>query len=224
LSAGEETSFPGARPEDRNDLARVSSYYVDVNGRSVLRDRLRQILDRDYASGPLHEFLASLDTPQVIVSTNYDTLIERAFLAAKRPFDLVVYSSDNKEYANSVLWWPHGAAEPKALAPNQLDIDLDTTTVIFKMHGTVDRDGGGQWDNYVITEEDYIEFLSRLTTNAAIPAIFSTTSSNQLLSRVQPGTELARRPEHRSAARPQGWGQDAVLGDQHQSSELERML
>jgi hypothetical protein len=168
----EETSFPEARPEDRSDLARVASYYVDVNGRPVLRERLHQILCRDCESGSLHEFLASLDTPQVIVSTNYDTLLERAFLAAKRPFDLVVYPSDNKEYANSVLWWPHGKDTPTALAPNQLDIDLDATTVIFKMHGTVDRDGGGKWDNYVITEEDYVEFLSRMTTNAAIPAIF----------------------------------------------------
>jgi len=160
------------RPEDRSELAKVASYYADVSGRRILRERLHQILDRDYEGGPLHQFLASLDTPQVIVSTNYDNLVEQAFRAKQKPFDLVVYPSDSKEFANSVLWWPAGKDAPTAVAPNQLDIDLDSTNVIFKMHGTVDRDTAGTWDNYVITEEDYVDFLARMTTNAAIPAIF----------------------------------------------------
>lgn len=167
-----ETMFPGAQDGDQYDLAKVASYYDEVNGRVVLRDRLHQILDRDYPSGSLHRFLASIDIPQVIVSTNFDTLIEETFRTAGRAFDRVVYPSDSKDYANSILWWPHGAVEPQAVEPNHLDIDLATTTVIFKMHGTVDRTDGGKWDNYVVTEEDYVEFLSRMTANAAIPAIF----------------------------------------------------
>jgi hypothetical protein len=38
------------------------------------------------------------------------------------------------------------------------------------MHGTVDRTQ--KWDSYVITEEDYVDFLSRMTGQTAIPARF----------------------------------------------------
>ncbi len=40
------------------------------------------------------------------------------------------------------------------------------------MHGAVDRREPGR-DQYVITEDDYIEFLARMTKNKAIPAIFA---------------------------------------------------
>jgi SIR2-like domain len=43
----------------------------------------------------------------MIVTTNYDTLLEQAFLEAQKPYELVVYPADNEEYANGVLWWPH---------------------------------------------------------------------------------------------------------------------
>ena len=57
------------------------------------------------------------------------------------------------------------------MPPNKLFIDLDSTTVIYKMHGTVDRvrDDG---DSYVITEDDYVDFLSRMTSHNAIPSLF----------------------------------------------------
>jgi hypothetical protein len=37
------------------------------------------------------------------------------------------------------------------------------------MHGTVDRQTS-KWDSYVITEEDYVDFLARMTGQTAIPA------------------------------------------------------
>ena len=57
------------------------------------------------------------------------------------------------------------------MPPNQLRVDLNTTTVIYKMHGTVDR-VQRRWDSYVITEEDYVDFLSRMTGQTAVPASF----------------------------------------------------
>ena len=40
------------------------------------------------------------------------------------------------------------------------------------MHGAVDRRAGNR-DQFVITEDDYIDFLTRMTKNKAIPAIFA---------------------------------------------------
>jgi hypothetical protein len=166
----EEAEFPSTDPRDREDLAKVCSYYADVSGRRTLRERLREVLNHDYRSGTVHELLASVSVHQVIVTTNYDTLAEQAFRAAHKPYDLVVYPGDRKDIGNAILWWPHGSSQPQVKAPNELDIDLTKTTVIFKMHGTIQE--VAEWDNFVITEEDYVEFLSRMTTNAAVPSLF----------------------------------------------------
>lgn len=166
-----EASFPSQDPHDRDDLAKVSSYYTTVSGRRTLRERLRDILNHDYTPGALHNFLAAAPAPLVIVSTNYDTLIEQAFNAANKPYDLVIHPADRKDIANAIWWWPHGAPQPQVIAPNELDIDLTRTTVIYKMHGTITHDTN-EYDSFVITEEDYIEFLSRMTLNTAIPALF----------------------------------------------------
>lgn len=167
----EEAEFPAKGPFERDDLAKVSSYYADVAGRRTLRERLRDVLDHDYTCGPLHDFLASVPVPLVIVVTNYDVLVEQAFRAAGKPYDLVVYSADRKDIANAILWWPHGATQPITAAPNELDIDLATTTVIYKMHGSLVPEQS-EWDSFVITEEDYVEFLSRMTMSSAIPSVF----------------------------------------------------
>ncbi len=49
---------------------------------------------------------------------------------------------------------------------------MNERTVIYKMHGAVDRRQPAR-DNYVITEDDYIDFLARMTKNKAIPSIFA---------------------------------------------------
>ena len=167
----DEAEFPASNPGDRDDLAKVSSYYADIAGRRTLRERLRDVLNHNYQSGPLHELLAEVPAPLLIVVTNYDTLVEQAFRAKGKPYDLVIYPADRKDIANAILWWPHGAAEPRVEEPNKLDIDLARTTVIYKMHGTLMPEDE-QWDNFVITEEDYVEFLSRMTTSMAIPSLF----------------------------------------------------
>jgi hypothetical protein len=89
----------------------------------------------------LHHFLARISAPLAVVVTNYDTLIELAFRAAGKSYDLIVYPADRKDIANSVLWWPYGEAEPLVRQPSELavDINLDVTTVIYKMHRTVTR-------------------------------------------------------------------------------------
>lgn len=167
-----ESSYPSLETTDRDDLGKVASYYADISGRRVLRERLRELLNREYQPGPLHQFLARVPTPQVIVVTNYDNLMEQAFQAAGKPYDLLVYPADRKDYANAILWWAHGREAPEFVSANELDqyIDLKKTSVIFKMHGTIGSTSA-KWDNFVITEEDYVEFLSRMIANTAVPSL-----------------------------------------------------
>ena len=168
----EDSGFPSSDPYDCGDLAKVASYYIDESAdRGILRDYMRQTFDRDYAPGAIHRILAELDTPLLIVTTNYDDLLERAFKDKGRPYHVVAYPTDNQEYAASVLWWKPGATEPEAHHPKSLPLSLADTTIIYKMHGTVDRHTK-TWDSFVITEEDYVDFLARMTGQTAIPARF----------------------------------------------------
>jgi hypothetical protein len=69
-----------------------------------------------------------------------------------------------------MLWWPHGASEPRIVKPSLLDVrEIGKQNLIYKMHGSVCCNAE-QWDSYVITEEDYVEFLSRM--GNAVPAAF----------------------------------------------------
>jgi hypothetical protein len=167
------SNFPAEDEEEITDLAKVSSYFVETSARRRLRERLHTIFDRDFEPANIHSYLADIgrNTPLLIVTTNYDDLTERAFNRIGVPFDTVVHPTDRKDVEASVLWWKHNATEPEVVPPNQLFIDLKTTNVIYKMHGTVDR-ATAKWDSYVITEDDYIDFLSRMTGQTAVPAQF----------------------------------------------------
>jgi UDP-2,3-diacylglucosamine pyrophosphatase LpxH len=153
------------------DLAKVAQYYSLVGGRTPLYRELHSIFDRDFPVAALHTFLASIPHPLLIITTNYDDLIERAFLQQGRSFDIVVHTT-NPDLGDRVLWLQHGSTVPREVSPNKLDIDLGAVTVIYKMHGTVDR-RKADLDQYVITEDDYVDFLVRMTKNKAIPAIFA---------------------------------------------------
>ena len=164
-----EGSFP--ETEERN-LASVAQYYQDVAaGRTELYEQLRAIFVREYEPARIHRYLAALPSPLLVVTTNYDDLIETAFRAAGRPYDLVVHTVE-PGFGERLLWWEHEAAEPVEVVANKLDVDLDAVTVIYKMHGAVDR-VLAERDQYVITEDDYVDFLTRLTKKEAVPAIFA---------------------------------------------------
>jgi hypothetical protein len=164
----DKTEFP---PEERRDLAKVAQYYNVVGGREPLHEELHDIFNRDYSLTSLHTFLAEVQAPLLIVTSNYDDLIERAFRAKDRKYHVVIHTTD-PGMGYQLFWWPPGEVKPREVIPNKLDIHLESETVIYKMHGAVDRHEPSR-DQYVITEDDYIDFLTRMTKNKAIPAIFS---------------------------------------------------
>ncbi len=173
LALAKTTSYPSDDPRERSDLAKVASYFAEISGRQLLRKQLRKHLSVQATPGALHEYLASLPGHRLIVTTNYDTLLEQALAAAGKPYHLVVHPIEKDDMRGSVLWWAPGAAAPKPVPTNELDIDLANSTVVYKMHGSVGARDSDEWDNFVITEDDYTDFLSQMSGgNSAIPAIF----------------------------------------------------
>jgi hypothetical protein len=188
------SAFPSDDPAERRDLPKVASFYVDQAGRDALRNSLRDVFDHSYDFHPtfdVHKRLAACPKPLLIVTTNYDDLMERALCEAGRPYDMVVYPTDRPDIEASVVVWRHGKLEPETVDPSSLTLDFNRF-VVYKMHGTVVRDDPENtrskalaawatvsedsrslphWDSYVISEEDYIDFLSRLTREQAVPGV-----------------------------------------------------
>lgn len=169
------TSFPADKNNDSSDLAKVASYYEATNGRPKLNRRLQMIFNKDFTSAEIHTYLAEIARQMppnsdhlLIITTNYDDLTEQAFQKLKVPYDLVVHLTGEAAWEGSVLWGQYDPKRPQdfqctTVPPQELAkyADLKQRTIIYKMHGTVDR--LNKWNSYVITEDDYVKFLSRMS-------------------------------------------------------------
>jgi hypothetical protein len=171
-------------PHERTDLVRVAQTVATVNGRAWLYQKLHAVFDGEYEPTPAHRFLARLPAAlrargsappyQLLLTTNFDDTLEKAFAEAEEPYDLVWYAADPEESNRGRFWhWPPPQSEsaPRIIErPNEyVDISLDERTVILKFHGAVDRADSAR-DSYVITEDHYIEYLSRTHVSNLIPA------------------------------------------------------
>ena len=111
------------------DLLRVSQFVEVTLGSGPLYDTLHQLFDADYPPTPLHELLASLPRRlglsdrrrfQLIMTTNYDDALERAFRAAGEAFDLVWYVAETEDRGKFPHLPPDG--EPRLITrPNEAD-------------------------------------------------------------------------------------------------------
>jgi len=104
----------------------------------------------------------------LIVTTNYDDLQEQAFREKNRPYHVVIYRTGSPTF----LFKEHGAPEAREVYANELNLQIGEIPIVYKMHGACDPKNN-EFDSYVITEDDYVEFLSRMTSQTAIPAVFA---------------------------------------------------
>ena len=166
--------------DDPTDLLRVSQYVDVMVGHGPLYEELRSVFDADYAPTPVHRLLASL--PSLIrahksdktgffplyVTTNYDDLLERAFKDAGEKYDLVTYIADGDERGKFRHTTPDGVAHIIAQPNSYTELRFDERPAIAKIHGTVVRQLQDN-DSYVITENNYIDYLSRTEIAQLIP-------------------------------------------------------
>jgi hypothetical protein len=175
----DDLRYPGL---DATDLLRVSQYYSVMAGSAELYDKLHEIFAGDYGPTAIHAFLArvpsilrargALTEHQLIVTTNYDDALEKAFEAAGEPFDLLIYSAE-QDRRGRFTHRPHeGEPRPVERANQDTSVSLAERTVIMKMHGAVDRADSGH-DSYVIAEDDYVHYLSRSDISDLVPVLLA---------------------------------------------------
>jgi DNA-binding SARP family transcriptional activator len=168
-----------AVPDDRPvDLARVSQYVATMKGSGPLYDELHARFEAAVEPTPLHRFLAQLPallrergaTHQLIVSTNYDLALERAFEDAGEELDIVAYVAAGPHRGR--FWHrPPGEAPRPIDVPNTYatELSLERRTILLKLHGAVDPLPEREWESFVITEDDYIDYLGRSELTAVVP-------------------------------------------------------
>lgn len=156
---GRACEFPASEFE-ASDIAEVASYFVQQAGRAMLDEFLEKRLGTmNAAPSSTHRFLAQAArlTPLLIVTTNYDALMEQALLEADQPFGVLAYVPGDSA---QVEYTPVGNSQPQLVDPRQFPLETGIGTMVIRLHGPA-RDYGtkGGKRGYVLTEEDQIDWL-----------------------------------------------------------------
>ena len=164
--------------ENGSGLPRVAQYIAVMKGSGPLYDELHALLDADVTPTPIHRFFASLPPAlrergvphQLLVTTSYDLALETAFLEAGEEFDVVSYVAAGPARGRFCHISPDGTGRMIDL-PNTYatELSLEQRTVILKLHGQVDRAADREWESFVVTEDDYIDYLARSDVAGAVP-------------------------------------------------------
>jgi DNA-binding SARP family transcriptional activator len=159
-------------------LPSIAQYVAVMKGSGPLYDELHALLDSDAAPTAIHRFFAAIPPllrgrglpHQLLVTTSYDLALEAAFLEAGEEFDVVSYIASGPGRGKFCHIAPPGIGRLIDL-PNTYatELSLENRTVILKLHGQVDRGPERQWESFVVTEDDYIDYLAQTDLAGAIP-------------------------------------------------------
>jgi hypothetical protein len=141
-----ECNFANMCPGEQSDnLQRVALCYEKELGRQALIERIRQAVEQGRKPSAALRSLSELRFP-LVMTTNYDTLFERALRqdhVGKDPFT-AAYSPDRYERTTDYA----GGDQP-----------TDDRPFVFKVHGDINTP-----ESIVVTDEDYITFVLRMNT------------------------------------------------------------
>jgi SIR2-like protein len=124
--------------EDAGHLQRVALFFEIERSRRQLVESVRDCVQVDKTPSPMLRALAELDFP-LIITTNYDQMLESALAAAGKRPRVAVYT-------------------PELEATTDYRDPTPESPVVFKIHGDIDHP-----ETLVITDEDYIQFVLRMS-------------------------------------------------------------
>jgi hypothetical protein len=126
------------------DLPKVAEYFVYSHGgnREPLESALRRHLSVRCQPRPIHTVLSQLNHVKIVVTSNYDMLLENALASQDRNLIKHVHNPRNPKTGDFEGPIPIG----------------ETEIVMHKMHGTIEDP-----QSLVITQSDYIQYLLNLT-------------------------------------------------------------
>ncbi len=167
----------GCPPEHERDLARVSQYVSLMKGVGPLYDELHGLFAREYAPAGVHRVLAEVTgllrergaPGQLIVTANFDQALERALSEAGEEFDVVSYIALGRHRGKFLHVSAEGVVNVVEVPNTYADLAPEQRTVILKIHGGVDPRPGREWDSFVVSEDDYIDYLAQSDLAGVVP-------------------------------------------------------
>ena len=165
-------------PDDHAaELTKVAQYAAITRGVGPLYDELHALLEGDHVPGAVHRFLAELPKisrdqaiPQpIIVTTNYDRAVERAFADAGEPIDVVTYMSIGRDRGRFVHRSADGGLHVITTPNAYADVPVDVRPVLLKIHGEVDLEPARDGESFVVSEDDYIAYLAETGISGVLP-------------------------------------------------------
>jgi DNA-binding SARP family transcriptional activator len=167
----------GYPSEHSGDLARVAEYVALMQGVGPLYDELHTLFDREAAAGPVHRGIAELiallrrqGAPcQLIVTTNFDDGLEQALRDSGEVFDVVAYLALGAHRGKFLHVRPDGAAQLVEIPNAYGELSPERRTVILKIHGRIDRQPEREWESFVVSEDDHIDYLAHADISSLIP-------------------------------------------------------
>jgi hypothetical protein len=179
------------RESGSSDLAEVAQQVLAAEGPKPLERALRELLLKDpIEPGEVHHALARLvgtlraadcESYPLLVTTTYDTALERAFERAGEPFDLAVCIAAGKHRGRflHIPWYDarDGAIEAIARPNEYVEFPIDdygdlSRPIIMKVHGGAVHDAPPGLEiptGFVVTEDDYIGFLTESPVENLVP-------------------------------------------------------
>jgi DNA-binding SARP family transcriptional activator len=158
-------------------LAQISQYVEVTRGSGPLYDELHSLYDADFDPSPAHRLVARLPAllrergaaQLLVVTTNYDLALERALLDEGEEFDVVSYLAVGPHRGRFVHVAPDGQAHVIEVANEYGELAPDRRTVVLKVHGQVDRRPEREWESFVVSEDDYIDYLAQTELASLVP-------------------------------------------------------
>ncbi len=167
--------------EDAGQLARVSEFAAATQGLGPLHDELDAVFRVEYEPGPVQQLLAGLPSAlralgrrqPLIVTTGFDTTVERAFAAVGEELDVVCYLAGGPFRGR----FAHVSAAGEITVidePNAYNgLSLDARPVLLRAHGRIDPDPGRERESFVVSEDDHIDYLTDVESAGALPVMLA---------------------------------------------------
>ena len=159
------------------NLQYLAQYVKLTEGIQKVYQRLHELVGRKYTINRLHQFFAKLPQEmkdkgyplpyKLLVTTNYDNILERAFRKAEQPFDLVFYVAEGADNKGRFQYKPHEESV-RSITSDDKVLSSDRP-VILKLYGAYDADSIVNNENFVITEEHYINYLVKYKIDQLLP-------------------------------------------------------
>ncbi|HEY6962401.1 MAG TPA: BTAD domain-containing putative transcriptional regulator [Gaiellaceae bacterium] len=160
------------------ESSRVAQYVATMRGVGPLHDELRTLADGGREPRPIHRLLASLPPllrergvpHQLVVTTDYDGLLERAYAEAGEEVDVVSYLASGPNRGRFCHVSPDGRARVIELPADYAgELSLARRTVVLRLRGRVDPDPARAWESFVVTEDDHLDYLRRADVAGGLP-------------------------------------------------------